>query len=404
MDSEIAISVDHVSKKFCRSFRASMLYGLKDVSRNLLGMGTGSDRLRKDEFWAVNDVSFQLRRGETLGLIGPNGSGKSTILKMLSGIYLPDKGEIRINGRVGALIEIGAGFHPMLSGRENIYINGAILGMSKKEIDRKFDDIVAFADIGDFLDMPVKNYSSGMYVRLGFAVAVHCEPDVLLVDEVLAVGDRDFQIKCFRKLHELTRENGITLVLISHNEYAIREYTGQCLVLNTGKNVYWGPTETGISFYLNGLLRQRTLTRPETINYLGNGIIKGVTFKNGKGERAEKIVSGQKLVIDFEYSSEQTIKSPIFGISFYNDSGLFTGLWNSYEGISLPDIKGRGIVRVIVDPLDLPVDSYHCAVVVCEQDEANVLEWKDLEQKILVERADHTRGYLKLRQTWEVTQ
>ena len=157
---------------------------MHDIGRNLLRMGTKPDKLRKDEFWAVDDVSFELRRGETLGIIGPNGSGKSTILKMLNGIFMPDKGKIEINGRMGALIEVGAGFHPMLTGRENIYVNAAIRGMTKEDVDDKFDDIIEVADIGDFIDTPVKHYSSGMYVRLGFAVAVHCEPDVLLVDVV----------------------------------------------------------------------------------------------------------------------------------------------------------------------------------------------------------------------------
>jgi len=156
--SEITIRVNHVSKKFCRYLRKSMLYGMHDIGRNLLGMSTKPDTLRKHEFWAIDDVSFELHRGETLGIIGPNGSGKSTILKMLNGIFMPDKGKIEINGRVGALIEVGAGFHPMLTGRENIYVNGAILGMSKEEIDDKFDDIVEFADIGDFLQLFVSQH------------------------------------------------------------------------------------------------------------------------------------------------------------------------------------------------------------------------------------------------------
>ncbi|MCK4325438.1 ABC transporter ATP-binding protein, partial [bacterium] len=184
--NDIAIKVEHVSKKFCKRLRHTMLYGTVDIARSTLGLLPHSGQLRVGEFWAVDDVSFELKRGETLGIIGPNGAGKTTVLKMLNGIFMPDKGKIIIKGRVGALIEVGAGFHPMLTGRENIYINGTILGMSKREIDKKFDDIVNFADIGDFIDSPVKHYSSGMYVRLGFAIAIHCEPDILLVDEVLA--------------------------------------------------------------------------------------------------------------------------------------------------------------------------------------------------------------------------
>jgi len=185
MDDEIAIKVDHVSKKYCKSLKRAMVYGVTDIGRNTLGLSSHSENLRKHEFWAVDDISFEVRKGETLGIIGSNGSGKTTLLKMLNGIFWPDKGKITINGRVGALIEVGAGFHPLLTGRENVYINAAILGMTKEEVDEKFDSIIEFADIGDFLDTPVKFYSSGMYVRLGFAVAVHCEPDILLVDEVL---------------------------------------------------------------------------------------------------------------------------------------------------------------------------------------------------------------------------
>src|SRR5512146_2462261 len=165
MSDDVLIKVEHVSKKYCKSLKRSMLYGISDIGRNLFGQSSSPEKLRKDEFWAVDDVSFELKKGEVLGLIGTNGSGKSTLLKMLNGIFWPDRGKITIQGEVGALIEVGAGFHPLLTGRENIYMNGAILVMGKKEIDEKFDDIVAFADIRDFLDSPVKYYSSGMHVR-----------------------------------------------------------------------------------------------------------------------------------------------------------------------------------------------------------------------------------------------
>jgi lipopolysaccharide transport system ATP-binding protein len=193
-----------------------MAYGMTDVCRNLVGLSSNPDRLRKNEFWAVNDVSFEVKKGETLGIIGPNGSGKTTMLKMLNGIFWPDKGKISIRGKIGALIAVGAGFHPQLSGRENIYINGAILGMSKEVIDEKFDAIVDFSGIAEFLDAPVKHYSSGMYVRLGFAIAVHCEPDILLIDEVLSVGDIDFQARCINKIKEMDKQN-VTKIFISHN-------------------------------------------------------------------------------------------------------------------------------------------------------------------------------------------
>lgn len=233
MTNDTVIKVENVSKKYCRELRHTMLYGIQDIARNAVGLTSGSENLRNGEFWALDDVSFEIKKGETLGIIGANGSGKTTLLKLLNGIFMPDKGKIEISGKVGALIEVGAGFHPMLTGRENIYVNGAILGMSKKEIDGKFDEIVDFADIGDFIDSPVKHYSSGMYVRLGFAVAVHCEPDVLLVDEVLAVGDVKYQVKCFRKFEEFKKMDR-TILFVTHSTEQIVRHCDRAILINDG--------------------------------------------------------------------------------------------------------------------------------------------------------------------------
>ena len=247
MKEDFAIKVENVSKKFCKSLKRSMLYGIKDIAKNSLGLSSNSHILRRNEFWAVNDVSFEVKKGETLGIIGPNGSGKTTILKMLNGIFWPDKGKITIKGKTGALISVGAGFHPMLTGRENIYLNGAILGMSRNEVNRKFEDIVEFADIGDFLDTPVKFYSSGMFVRLGFAIAVHCDPDILLIDEVLAVGDIEFQNKCLNIISEIREKT--SSILISHNMNTIRLMCDRCLFLSNGKQIKWGNTSEVLSIY-----------------------------------------------------------------------------------------------------------------------------------------------------------
>ncbi len=243
MDANIDIHVDHVSKKYCKSLKRSMRYGIRDITKNMLRLSSRPSALRTDEFWAVDDVSFDVRRGETLGIIGPNGSGKTTLLKMLNGIFWPDKGKIDVRGRVGALIEVGAGFHPALTGRENIYVSAAILGMSKNEVNEKFDSIVEFAEIGDFIDAPVMHYSAGMYVRLGFAVAIHCEPDILLVDEVLAVGDTGFQLKCMKKIGEL-RDGGMSTVLVSHNMNHASTFSDRVVLVNHGKAaVYDQPFE-----------------------------------------------------------------------------------------------------------------------------------------------------------------
>ena len=202
MTNDVAIQVQGVGKKYCRSLRRTLVYGVQDVSRDLFGVASERTELRHDEFWALNDISFEVKRGECLGLIGANGAGKSTLLKLLNGVILPDKGTIRVHGRVGALLELGSGFHPMLTGRENIHLSGAVLGLSKKELEKKFDEIVNFAGLWEFIDTPVKYYSSGMYVRLGFSVAIHSEPEILIIDEGLAVGDVLFQAKCFAKIRE----------------------------------------------------------------------------------------------------------------------------------------------------------------------------------------------------------
>ncbi len=379
-----------------------MTYGAADITKDFFNIKSKTEELRNGEFWAVNDASFELKKGETLGIMGTNGSGKSTILKMLNGIYLPDQGRLQIEGRVGALIEVGAGFHPMLTGRENIYVNGAILGMRKKEIDRKFDEIVDFADIGDFLDSPVKHYSSGMFVRLGFAVAVHCDPDILLVDEVLAVGDRNFQIKCFRKMHELKKKYCVSIIMVSHNEYAMREYTQRCIVLDKGKMCFSGKSEDAISFYINNSIRKAETMDHIEGSIIDKGIIKRVTFRNSMGQEVNCIPTGEKIEVDFVYETTEKIKSPIFSINFLDHNGEFTGLWSSYEEVRLPDIRGGGKIRVTVDNFNLPIGSYSCYVVLCEEEESNVIEWKDLAEKLFVERLANTRGLLKLRQTWEI--
>lgn len=209
-------------------------------------------RLDREKFFALRDVSLSVQRGEAVGLIGPNGSGKTTLLKVLSQITMPSAGEIRLHGRVASLLEVGTGFHPELTGRENIFLNGAILGMSRSEIARKFNDIVEFSGVEKFLDTPVKRYSSGMHVRLGFSVAAHLDPEILLVDEVLAVGDAEFQKKCLGKMNEVTKEAGRTVIFVSHNMDAIKKLCTKCLLLKDGKVVMFDETKRVVDAYLQG--------------------------------------------------------------------------------------------------------------------------------------------------------
>ena len=248
MSSDTIISVEGVSKKFCRSLRRTMLYGVRDVARDVFGVSQISNGLRPDEFWALDNISFEVQSGECLGLIGPNGAGKSTLLKLLNGITLPDKGTIKVAGRVGALLELGAGFHPMLTGRENIHLNGAILGLGKEEIAEKFDAIVDFAGLQEFIDSPVKHYSSGMYVRLGFAIAAYADPDVLLIDEALAVGDIFFQSKCYAKLREF-RDRGVTIIFVTHSLDLVTAHCSRAILLGKGNVIGNGTPKVVVDEY-----------------------------------------------------------------------------------------------------------------------------------------------------------
>ncbi len=235
MEGEVLIKVEDLSKKFCRDLKRSLRYGLQDMAGEITGRPR-TDSLREKEFWAVKDIGFEVRRGECLGLIGHNGAGKTTLLRMLNGLIKPDQGRIEIRGTVGALIALGAGFNPILTGRENIYVNAAVLGLSKARVDEKLEEILAFAELGEFIDMPVQHYSSGMSVRLGFAVAaILIEPDILFLDEVLAVGDISFTIKCLNRVRELMRTSAV--VFVSHNMPLISSFCTRVLVMDHGHTV-----------------------------------------------------------------------------------------------------------------------------------------------------------------------
>src|SRR5215831_16707901 len=261
--SDVLVDIEGVSKKFCRTLKRSLWYGVEDIFADLnpfRGNGSSSalnfrmtgppdsEDLRPDEFWAVNDVSFQVKRGECLGLIGHNGAGKTTLLKMLNGLIKPDKGRITMRGRVGALIALGAGFNPILSGRENIYINASVLGLTKKETDAKLDEIIEFSGIEEFIDTPVQNYSSGMQVRLGFAVATAIEPEVLLLDEVLAVGDIAFRVKCYNRIGRL-QKNAAT-ILVTHDVSYLSTVCNRIVFMSHGSGIYYANRNAGIQKYI----------------------------------------------------------------------------------------------------------------------------------------------------------
>jgi lipopolysaccharide transport system ATP-binding protein len=248
MGGSWSIKCQNLSKKFALNLKRSMIYGLRDSARAIVGLEISRDKLRDGEFWALDDISFQLHQGQALGIMGVNGSGKSTLLRILNGTYRPDLGRVEIRGRMGALIAAGAGFSPLLTGRENVFINGSLLGMSRSELNDRLDEIIDFSGLGDAIDMPVRHYSSGMFVRLGFAIAVMSRPEILLVDEVLAVGDLNFQKKCYDYLMTLKRD-GASIILVSHAPGAIWSLCDSGVLLHKGKLMLDGSVEDLIRQY-----------------------------------------------------------------------------------------------------------------------------------------------------------
>ncbi|MBW4550853.1 MAG: ABC transporter ATP-binding protein [Aphanocapsa sp. GSE-SYN-MK-11-07L] len=319
-DAEVVLAVNGVSKKFCRDLKRSMMYGIHDITGELLGLREQSEQLRKKEFWALNDVSFQLRRGDALGLIGKNGSGKSTLLRIIAGLIKPDKGNVEVYGRVAPLIALGAGFNPVLTGRENIYANMSILGLSKQEIDQRFDQVIDFAEVGDAIDAPVRGYSSGMAARLGFASAIHTEPDILLIDEVLAVGDIKFRAKCERKLHTL-RRNGTSFVLVSHQPHAILNVCNAAIYLSKGQLMSSGDTFSIMSQYEEDLFlgdEKRTvgvMYLPEKPVSESTGIdITYLFFRDKDGNILETPITGEPCTFCVGYNSRLEVENA--GVNF----------------------------------------------------------------------------------------
>jgi lipopolysaccharide transport system ATP-binding protein len=284
---EIALEFDGVWKKFKRGEIHDSLRDLIPAFTKALFSGNGSGELEDREFWAVQDLSFQVRKGEALGIIGANGAGKSTTLKLLSRILRPDRGRIAARGRISALIEVGAGFHQDLTGRENVYLNGCILGMSRREITRKFDEIVEFAGIGEAIDTPVKRYSSGMYARLGFAVAAHVDADILLVDEVLSVGDMQFQEKCFERMRRVVRQ-GTTVIFVSHNLQAVQMLCPRAMLMKAGRVAATGIATEVIGKYVRTPAETPAEKFPTWIGEITLGVGDGNVRANFRpGEKAE---------------------------------------------------------------------------------------------------------------------
>lgn len=406
--TDVAIRFDRVSKKY--RLHHGWYISIRDELARLARRALLRDPGEPHEFWALRDVSFDIMRGETVGLIGANGAGKSTILKILSRVTAPTDGSFAVSGNVGALIEVGAGFHPDLTGRENVYLNGAIMGMRKREIEAKFDQIVGFAEVEAFIDTPLKYYSSGMMVRLGFAVAAHIEPEILLVDEVLAVGDTAFQAKCLNKIAEL-KEQDKTIILVSHTMPSIVQNATRVLWVDHGKIQAFGDPEETVERYLRSVQVQgsggsgsQASVRPAPDSPIR---ISSVTLRDPDGREAHSLVSGQPASIDIGYVVSGPVDDPVASVTFLDVRGQTLGsLTSRLDGLEIDVSGGEGVVRLVLSPVLFTRGSYGVTVAIHDSRIQRYLDIKPRAVSFLVEgpsvASREVGGHVIYPHRWEV--
>lgn len=390
-----AVRFDNVSKRFtlrherARSFQEAALafFQRRDNSR--------------EELWALKEVSFAVERGKTLGIIGPNGSGKSTILKLITRILEPTSGRIDVHGRVSALIELGAGFHPDLTARENIYLNGSLLGFSRKEMKAKFDQIVEFSELEKFIDVPIKHFSSGMHMRLGFSVAIHVDPDVLLIDEILAVGDQAFQNKCLGKIAAL-KSQGVTILFVSHDLEAVRNLCDRAIWLEDGVIQEMGTVDRVIDCYLNNVTafteerlgRQRRIGGNENRWGSGEVEITEVRFLDAEGRERRVFKTGEKMVVRLRYHAHTKVVQPVFGIAIYSSDGVhINGPNTKFSDYAVESVEGLGEIDYIVDMLPLLEGSYELSAVVYDHDCLHAYDHHHRMYSFIVQRGEVKERY-----------
>jgi len=390
-----AVIVEGVSKRFRvyhernQSLKAAIMRGRRSVH---------------EDFWALTDVGFEIPTATTFGLVGDNGSGKSTLLKCIAGILSPDGGQITSNGRMAALLEVGSGFHPELSGRDNVYLNGSILGMTRKEIDRKFDGIVDFSGVEHFIDQPVKNYSSGMYVRLGFSVAINVDPEILLVDEVLSVGDAAFQEKCAEKFTQFRRE-GRTVVVVSHSMASLRNMCDQVAWLDHGKLVETGPAKPVLERYSDSTRQDIRQGENGEVRWgSGEAMVDSVELISG-GSAAEKLRTGDKLTIRINYTAKERIENPVFGLSIESTDGAY--LWaNNTRDVPVPTpiraIEGSGSIECLIPNLALQPGFFQVSASVVDTSTTHVFDYLRGAAQFSVDFGSprESGGYLALDGRW----
>jgi lipopolysaccharide transport system ATP-binding protein len=397
--SDTVISVEKLSKRYLVGRRSSdreQYTTLRDVivrearnfGRKAVDVFRGRQIVQGDEvveFWALKDVSFEVTRGEVIGIIGKNGAGKSTLLKILSRITEPTAGRVRMRGQIASLLEVGTGFHPELTGRDNIFLNGAILGLSRREIRKKFDEIVAFAEVEKFLDTPVKRYSSGMYVRLAFAVAAHLEPEILIVDEVLAVGDASFQRKCLGKMSQVATELGRTVLFVSHNMIALQAICDRALLLKTGAVFAEGAPDELIRMYLTSASAPSfKIVQLEHHQMRRNSrcpALKCVWLENAKGEKSTTFAMGDTLRVVVQFSADEDMKNPGFGFGFEDEHGQRLFSFNSYmdpRTAFLAEAR-QGTATLIIERLPLLAGAYHISLSIVQRES----EWVDYVERAI---------------------
>ncbi len=415
--AETLVKVEHLGKKFCRNLKRSLWYGIRDIGAELRGSSRKKMKLRKQEFWALEDVNLEIKKGELVGLIGANGAGKTTILKLLTGLIKPDKGTITIRGKIQALIALGAGFNPVLTGRENIYINGAVLGFSKKDIDLMMDDILEFSEIGEFIDMPVQSYSSGMHVRLGFAVAVNLKPDILIVDEVLAVGDASFRRKARNKMMELLH-SGISVLFVSHNMATVNAITSRCIYLKKGRIEAAGNSEEVTSLYLRDSIsknKKKGTGQTREQGYMENAylglpdvlMIKNLRLVGPSGEEGAEFHTHEDIRLVFEMEFKEEMSNIAFAM------GIRTQIDDVVVGFSrqVPDRGGYlGAVSVecLIQRNTLREGIYNIGYYVAGADGGSLFKSNNLASITIladmgiIEKAGSSQGLMVLDAQWKV--
>lgn len=402
---DVLVRVEGVGKRFCRNLKKSLFYGIQDITCDLLGRDRCESALREDEFYANKGISFELRRGECLGLIGHNGAGKTTLLKLLNGLIKPDTGTITMRGRIGALIALGAGFNPILTGRENVYIAGSVLGLTKGEIDDRYHEIVAFAELEEFMESPVQNYSSGMQVRLGFAVATAMKPDVLLLDEVLAVGDVGFQAKCFNTLAELRKE-GVPFILVSHNMHQISRYCEKVLYLEHGEVKFHGDAEVGIAMFLSDMNQggQNATAGPDwsTVHGSGKVTFSSARFLDINGKETTVIEAGDPVTLEIEFKKHSSeINNPYLDVVMrHRGDQLFQ---STSRGVNMLESKSPDTGKFLVKFNQMPINSgyvdFYFSLI--DSQTSEVLDWKR-DFRLLINRNESQTGSLSLDVKWKV--